>query len=297
MPRPRQQLPTARTVSTRQRAADESPSTLNDEPPVIESGETFTQMNCADETHGNVGHNFTMLLAENRRLIFENARLQEENRQFHERNSALCSRCNDALHHNSRLIAYEVSLLPYEGKTDWEEYLSHVDVVAQSNGWNEQRKAQKLASSLRGPALSILSTLSTNERTEWVPLTTALSKRFGQQNLGPKWQASLEARRQKTGESLSDLAADIEKMARLALPGWPESCKEQMGVRAFLKALADEDLKRVLAAAVPESVQDALTRAQLIEAAMNKEGCWECGQGGHARAKCPKRKQPQPQEN
>ncbi|KAF6199278.1 hypothetical protein GE061_007304 [Apolygus lucorum] len=294
MPRPRQQLPPARTVSTRQRAADDSRhSTSNVEPPAVESGEIFTQMNRADETHDNVSHHFTMLLTENRRLIFENARLQEENRKFRERNSTLCGRCNDNLPPNPRLIAYEASLLPYEGKTDWEEHMAHVDVVAQSNGWDEERKAQKLASSLRGPAMSILSTLPPNERTEWVSLTRALSKRFGQQNLAPKWQANLEARRQKTGESLADLAADIEKMARLALPGWPESCKDQMGVRSFLKALADEDLRRVLAAAVPESVQDALTRAQLIEAAMNKEVCWECGQGGHARAKCPKRKQPQ----
>ena len=82
---------------------------------------------------------------------------------------------------------------------------------------------------------------------------------------------------------MSDLAADIEKMSRLAFPGWPETCRDQMGVRTFLKALADEDLRRVLAAAVPVSVQDALTRAQLIEAAMNKEGC--------------RQKQPPPQEN
>ena len=40
-------------------------------------------------------------------------------------------------------------------------------------------------------------------------------------------------------------------------------------MRPFLKALADEDLRRVLAAAVPVSVQDALTRALLIEAAIN----------------------------
>ncbi|KAF6203650.1 hypothetical protein GE061_001982 [Apolygus lucorum] len=294
MPRPRQVIPPARTVTTRQRAAEGSPTTSNDEPPVTESA-VFTQMNPA-EVIGNDCNNVTTLLTENQRLIFENARLQEENRNFHERNVSQCTRCNESLHPFPRLIAYESTLLPYEGKTDWDEYMSHVDVVARSNGWSEQRKAQKLASSLRGPALSILSTLLPCERTEWVPLTTALSKRFGQQNLGPKWQANLEARRQRAGESLSDLAADIEKMTRLALPGWPESCKDQMGVRAFLKALADEDLRRVLAAAVPLSVQDALTRAQLIESAMNKEGCWDCGQGGHTRAKCPKRK-PQPQEN
>ncbi|CAB0011532.1 unnamed protein product, partial [Nesidiocoris tenuis] len=194
-------------------------------------------------------------------------RLREENDRLAQENLWLRGQLDDTSRsRGSALLAYECSLMPYDGRTDWEEYMSHLNVVAQTNSWDETRKAQKLASALRGSALSVLNNLLPEQRLQWTPLTEVLSRRFGQENLAQKWQAELEIRRQKVGEALTDLAADIERMSRLALPGWPDHCRDQMGVRAFLKALTDEDMRRVLAAAGPKTVQDALTRAQLIEA-------------------------------
>ncbi|CAB0001463.1 unnamed protein product, partial [Nesidiocoris tenuis] len=221
-------------------------------------------------------------------------RLREENDRLAQENLWLRGQLDETSRsRGSALLAYECSLMPYDGRTDWEEYMSHLNVVAQTNSWDETRKAQKLASALRGSALSVLNNLLPEQRLQWTPLTEVLSRRFGQENLAQKWQAELEIRRQKVGEALTDLAADIERMSRLALPGWPDHCRDQMGVRAFLKALTDEDMRRVLAAAGPKTVQDALTRAQLIEATTSKEGrpkpssCWGCGQAGHIRSQCP----------
>ncbi|BES95719.1 multicellular organismal development [Nesidiocoris tenuis] len=172
----------------------------------------------------------------------------------------------------------ESPLVPYDGSTGWEEYITHLDVTAKANGWTEERKAQKLACALRGPALSLLSSLSPDSRLQWESLTTALRYRFGQENLAIYWQTQLECRRQKTDESLSQLATDIERLTRLALPDWPDICKQQMGVRAFMRALSDDRVRLALAASNPTSVQNALSQAQLVTAS-HVESCSQSNGG------------------
>ena len=206
MPRLRERLPSVRTVSTRRRAAEEELSTSEVEHPTVQmlTGEA----NSAETPYiqqQEVNHSLSELLAENRLLRLKNEDLQEEIRRS--QNRSLCSRCNGTLQSSTGLIAYEGSLLPYEGKSEWEEYMCHVDVVAQANGWDGKRKTQKLASSLRGPALGVLCSLSPAERTQWIALTEALTKRFGQRNLAPKWQA-------KFGGPTTEVRGDIVRSGR-----------------------------------------------------------------------------------
>uniref|UniRef100_A0A0K8SFD2 Uncharacterized protein n=2 Tax=Lygus hesperus TaxID=30085 RepID=A0A0K8SFD2_LYGHE len=94
------------------------------------------------------------------------------------------------------LVAYEGSLMPYDGKLSWEEYMVHLEVTAVANEWTTPRKGRKLASMLRGPALTVLTDLPPSVRTSYPDLVQALSSRFGQRNQSSKLQLILQDKRQ-----------------------------------------------------------------------------------------------------
>ncbi|KAF6210551.1 hypothetical protein GE061_013657, partial [Apolygus lucorum] len=102
-------------------------------------------------------------------------------------------------------ISHEGSLMVYEGKTSWEDYAGHLDIVAAANGWSIERKGQKLASALRGSALGVvLAMVPPEERMDFISLSSVLKLRFGQQHLSLKWQSELQSKAQRPGESLAD---------------------------------------------------------------------------------------------
>ncbi|KAF6212423.1 hypothetical protein GE061_012946 [Apolygus lucorum] len=129
---PRHRTPPIRTVSTRRRAADplEEPPSLNLETKMANDqlvGDTTSElvreasvssMHRQQEDRVDFGE-------ELRRLQAENSRLRAE-RSF-----------------SSTMLVHEAPLLPYDGKSEWEEYLTHVEVVSTLNQWDEDRKAQR----------------------------------------------------------------------------------------------------------------------------------------------------------
>ena len=224
--------------------------------------------------------------------------LEQENREL---------RNNPALHTTSPgLVSHESSLMNYDGKTSWEEYVGHLEVITLANGWTETRKGQRLASALRGAAMSVMNMLPIEKRVDYSSLASALGLRFGQSHLALRWQRELETRRQRPGESLIDLATDIERLVRQSMPDWPEKYRNPLGLQAFLRALSDRDMSKFVAGTSPTTIQEALTRAQLIESQSEVSGgskrpdqslasgggrrpdcCWKCGADGHFRDKCP----------
>lgn len=200
-----------------------------------------------------------------------------------------------------QIISYEASLMPYDGKIAWEEYLVHVQVMAEANEWSNARLGAKLASVLRGPALSVLADLPLPERTSFSHLTTALANRFGSHNQSLHFQELLEHRQQGKDEKLADLATDIERLVRGAFPNEPKSYRDKQGVRSFVRAIQDKSLSQSLAMSLPKTLPEALAKVQLAETlykptttrgihGFQDERCWGCNGIGHVRAKCPNTK-------
>ncbi|KAF6202628.1 hypothetical protein GE061_003027 [Apolygus lucorum] len=195
-------------------------------------------------------------------------------------------------------ISHEGSLMVYEGKTSWEDYAGHLDIVAAANGWSIERKGQKLASALRGSALGVvLAMVPPEERMDFISLSSVLKLRFGQQHLSLKWQSELQSKAQRPRESLAEYAMDIERIVRLATPDWPERCRDEVALHAFLRGLRDQEAKKILSCYAPKTLQDALTRAQLMEGqsygrdlSISEPECWGCNQKGHLRSNCPSNK-------
>lgn len=67
----------------------------------------------------------------------------------------------------------------YDGRTAWDAYKTQFEMLANLNGWNGVEKATYLAINLKGAALTVLSNLPTQSRSDYTALTAALDSRFG----------------------------------------------------------------------------------------------------------------------
>ena len=86
-------------------------------------------------------------------------------------------------------------------------------------------RALELAASLRGPAQSILSDLSPDNRKSIHHLVEALTIRFEPENQNEIYRSQLKSRLHKKGDYLGTLAQDITKLVRKAYPSDPAETK------------------------------------------------------------------------
>ena len=126
---------------------------------------------------------------------------------------------------------------PYDGKTDWPEYLVYFEQLAEVYGWDHPTMAVVLGLSLRGDARSVLASLSLAQRRDYRVLKDALTQAFRPTQQIYLYQAELKNRVKKPSESLSDLGRDIVRLTKLAYPTADPETRETIAISAFLDAL------------------------------------------------------------
>ncbi|GBO12133.1 hypothetical protein AVEN_156271-1, partial [Araneus ventricosus] len=104
-----------------------------------------------------------------------------------------------------------VKSLTFDGQTSWTVFKTQFDVVSSANGWNNFVKASQLVTSLRGSAAEVLQGIPSDKLTDLTTIENALEARFGDSHLTQFYRTELKTRRQKPGESLQVLAADVER--------------------------------------------------------------------------------------
>ncbi|GBN34883.1 hypothetical protein AVEN_46535-1 [Araneus ventricosus] len=102
-----------------------------------------------------------------------------------------------------------VKSLTFDGQTSWTVFKTQFDVVSSANGWNNHVKASQLVASLRGLAAEVLQGIPSDKLTDLTTIENALEARFGDSHLTQFYRTELKTRRQKPGESLQVLAADV----------------------------------------------------------------------------------------
>ena len=126
---------------------------------------------------------------------------------------------------------------PYDGKSDWPEYLVYFEQLAEVYGWDHPTMAVVLGLSLRGDARSVLASLSLAQRRDYAVLRDALTQAFRPTQQIYLYQAELKNRVKKPSESLSDLGRDIVRLTKLAYPTADPETRETVAISAFLDAL------------------------------------------------------------
>ncbi|GBM75919.1 hypothetical protein AVEN_125330-1 [Araneus ventricosus] len=118
-----------------------------------------------------------------------------------------------------------VKSLTFDGQTSWTALKTQFDVVRSTNGWTGPVKASQLVASLRGSAAEVLHGIPSDKLTDLTTIENDLEARFGDSHLTQFYRTELKTRRQKPGESLQVLAADVERLMSLAYAECPQDVR------------------------------------------------------------------------
>ena len=208
----------------------------------------------------------------------------------------------------------------FDGTRPINEYLTHFEEVARVNEWSLELKRKYLGVSLRGAAQTVLYDFNAECKT-YEELVKFLRNRFQPDEQEALYKVQLRNRRRLPGESLNDLAQAIRQLTRNAYPKAPVEWRETVAKDQFIETLPERELRHQVYSMFPKTLNDALARAvqleafyleevkknktkpvvRMVEEAPSRENpvsrtrrqlgaCWDCGQIGHYRSKCPYRK-------
>ena len=154
----------------------------------------------------------------------------------------------------------------YDGKTSFRDYLSQFELISDLNGWSEATRALELATSLRGPAQSILSDLDISQRYNFAALVGALMSRFEPTNQSEVYRAQLKGRVRHRSEALTEMAQDIKRLVRLGYPSAGLDVREALALECFMDSLNDSRMELFVFQVKPARIEEALKAALEFEA-------------------------------
>ncbi|GBM74930.1 hypothetical protein AVEN_173348-1 [Araneus ventricosus] len=158
-----------------------------------------------------------------------------------------------------------VKSLTFDGQTSWTVFKTQFAFVSSANGWNNRVKASQLVASLRGSAAEVLQGIPSDKLTDLT--TIALEARFGDSHLTQFYRTELKTRRQKPGESLQVLAADVERLMSLAYAECPQDVRDSLAAQYFVDAIRDEDIQHATRLMDTKDLKSALAYSMKYEAA------------------------------
>ncbi|GBN04800.1 hypothetical protein AVEN_49298-1 [Araneus ventricosus] len=141
------------------------------------------------------------------------------------------------------------------------------DVVSSTNGWTGPVKASQLVASLRGSAAEVLQGIPSDKLTDLTTIENALEARCGDSHLTQFYRTELKTRRQKPGESLQVLAADVERLMSLAYAECPQDVRDSLSAQYFVDAIRDEDTQHATRLMDAKDLKSALAYSVKYEAA------------------------------
>ena len=155
----------------------------------------------------------------------------------------------------------------FDGSGPWAEYRAHFETVAKANVWDYRAKGLALASSLRGPAQSVLADVPDQDYRE---LVGRLDLEFGNCNRSQVYQLQLRARRQGDREDISAFARDVKQLARKAFPMAGYECMESHALSQFTEGLVDDRVREVVMLGSPTTLGAAVEMALKADAAVTR---------------------------
>lgn len=107
----------------------------------------------------------------------------------------------------------------FTGKGDWESFLLQFEMLADRYNCCIDRKREEIIFCLKDEALSFVTQLSVEVRSEWLYLIESMNRRFGDHTLPETHRRELQQIRKASGESFQEYSTRIEAKMSKAYPG------------------------------------------------------------------------------
>jgi hypothetical protein len=186
-----------------------------------------------------------------------------------DRDSASPRSSKDRGRHRSKSAGPRHKMKPgrFDGTQSLETFLAQFATCAEYNRWSEKDKCAFLKCALSGGAAQLLWDAGNPEKLTYEQLKEKLEARYGSVGQAEKFRVELQSRRRRSGESLTDLHADIRRLMAMAYPGaHGNSVCELIARDHFLTALGDRQLELKLREREPGDLDTALRLALRLEA-------------------------------
>ncbi|GBM34992.1 hypothetical protein AVEN_240357-1 [Araneus ventricosus] len=157
--------------------------------------------------------------------------------------------------------------LTFDGQTSCTDFKTQFGVVSSTNGLKDFVKASQLVASLRGSAAEVLQGIPADKLTDLATIEKTLEFRFGDKHMTQFYRTELKTRRQKQGESLQVLVADVERLMSLAYAECPLDVQESSASQYFVDAIRDEDTQHSARLMDTKDLKSALAYSTKYEAA------------------------------
>ncbi|GBO13837.1 hypothetical protein AVEN_181901-1 [Araneus ventricosus] len=123
------------------------------------------------------------------------------------------------------------------------------------------------ASQFRQSAAEVLQGIPSDKLTDLTTIENALGARFIDSHLTQFYRTELKTRRQKPGESLQVLAADVQRLMSLAYAKCPQDVRDSLAAQYFVDAIKDEDTQHATRLMDARDLKSALAYSMKYEAA------------------------------
>ncbi|KAJ8725790.1 hypothetical protein PYW08_003973 [Mythimna loreyi] len=210
----------------------------------------------------------------------------------------------------------------FDGTSSWTAFKYQFETLVKTNRWDDEQSFAALNLALRGDALLVLENLPSDGRT-LERLMEGLDTRYGDKHLEHVFRAQLRERTQKPNESLQQWGVEVERLVRRAYVSMTPETVEVYLVQAFIDGLRDTEVRATVRLGHHQTLKSAMAHALEVEAVRQdsrthrvrevvvspsvqprqREGvvsssakfryiptCYGCGEKGHIRTDCPKRK-------
>lgn len=155
----------------------------------------------------------------------------------------------------------------FDGKSvTWSDFILQFEDVSDWNKWTYREMGQQLSMALKGDALKLISSLTSDQRRDYFELKKVLQQRYNPRERTPAYKSEFKARRRQRGETLEDFGYSLRRLSHFAYPDHPYEVRDELVVDKFIEGLVDKEMGRHVQFQHPKSLEDAISYAVEFEA-------------------------------
>ena len=153
----------------------------------------------------------------------------------------------------------------YTGDEDWLDWLTHFELCAKINDWDDKSKTAFLAVRLKRSAQQVYRDLPEATTKSYDDLKEALTKRFDTTKYTERYKSEFKFIKRGKDEGLHELANRVRRLVSLAYPNIEAKFRDELARDQFLDALDSREFRLKVRQSRPKSLDEAVDIAAEIE--------------------------------